>query len=244
MPDSGSVEIKVNLGGSFADARTRLELTGGKDGDLYFLDDLSPGLPESLPLLHNGIELRIRTKGDQGDVTVKLRPCRRSQVRRHWIEALADRHDGSDLELKAEQDWSGQRRTLAISATSQTSSDKNATAIARDHPSSLFDSEQLRFLDDCGSIVINPEQLTLLGPIKITRWKEIPFSEFTLNAERWRLAELDVLELSIISPLDEARDRQATFLTAITEAELTLRTEQRNKTETFLAALAETAAPR
>jgi hypothetical protein len=74
MPDSGPVEIKVNLDGSFADAQTRLELTSGKDGDLYFLDDLSPGTAGVVATAAHGLCLGSGRKETQGDVTVKYVP--------------------------------------------------------------------------------------------------------------------------------------------------------------------------
>ena len=242
MSQQETVEIKINLTDGFAAARAVLGLTGGKDGELHFLDDLTPGLPEPLPLLHNGIVLRVRTKGDKADATVKLRPCRRSQLDAHWLDVLADERRDSRVEFKLQQDWSGARHSLAASATVDLSADEVTAAIRAGSPGEVFPAVQTAFLGDCGTINVNPAQLVALGPIRITRWKDIPFQGSTLNAERWRLEDRDVLELSVLSDLADAPTAQAEFLQMISAAGLTARTEHENKTEIFLAALAERAA--
>jgi hypothetical protein len=238
MTETETAEIKFNLGTTFADTQVRLGLVGGKDAELYFLDDVTPGLPQQLPLLHSGIVLRIRVGAEKADATVKLRPCRRSQLRPHWVETVAGGHHNPSVEFSAQQDWSGDRHTLAVSAVTKMSS-QTVTPLIQDQPGKVFDPVQLQFLDDCGALYVNPESLVALGPIEITRWKDVAFADFELNAERWRLGDLDVVEVSIVSWLDQASLQQTALHDAIIGAGLALRVEERNKTETFLAALAQ-----
>jgi hypothetical protein len=238
VSDTESAEIKFNLASPFTDTQARLGLMGGKEAELYFLDDLTPGIPQQLPLLHNGVVLRIRAGSDKADSTVKLRPCRRSQLRPRWVKTITGGHHGLSAELTAQQDWSGERHTLAVSAVTKPSPEKVKTLL-HDHPGKLFNTAQRQFLTDCGGMYVNPEQLVALGPIKITRWKELAFDDFELNAERWQLGDLDVVEVSVVTGLDQATLQQVALHDAITAAGLTLRTEERNKTETFLAALAQ-----
>ena len=73
------VEIKVNVAGPVQDALTILGLNGGDERRIWFLEDLTPGLDPALPLLNAGVILRVRSD-TSADSTVKLRPCRRTQL--------------------------------------------------------------------------------------------------------------------------------------------------------------------
>jgi hypothetical protein len=69
-----------------------------------------------LPLFHQGIVLRVRQiDGDADDSTVKLRPCRRSQLSGSWLGATK----GEGWRLAVEEDWAGNRRALAASCISE-----------------------------------------------------------------------------------------------------------------------------
>jgi hypothetical protein len=75
------VEIKVSLGRrQVARALDALGLGGnGERRSIGFLEDSTVGIV--LPLFHQGIVLRVRqVDGEHDDSTVKLRPCRRSQL--------------------------------------------------------------------------------------------------------------------------------------------------------------------
>jgi hypothetical protein len=93
-----SVEIKVTLAGSNVDkAINRLELSDGKGWRILFCEDSTAGVGPLAPLLDIGVILRVRKKsGTKGDSTVKLRPCRWSQLSEDFFR---NRKNG-DTELK------------------------------------------------------------------------------------------------------------------------------------------------
>jgi hypothetical protein len=109
------VEIKVSLAGSQVDEG--LETLGLGDGGqpraVSFLEDATVGV--ELPLLREGIVLRVRqTAGEDDDATVKLRPCRRTQLTQQWVSE----EDGDGWRLRVEEDWAATRRSLAVSCVS------------------------------------------------------------------------------------------------------------------------------
>jgi hypothetical protein len=73
------VELKVNVAGPVADALSLLVSNEGSKRRIWFLEDLTPGLGTPLPLFSAGVLLRLRS-GKTDDSTVKLRPCRRTQL--------------------------------------------------------------------------------------------------------------------------------------------------------------------
>ena len=97
------VEIKANVDAVEIDSALRaFERDGeGSPAVIRFAEDTTVGA--ELPLLAAGIVLRGRQRKDDDDVTVKLRPCRRSQLTQRWLDG-----DGpDDCERKLEQDWCG-----------------------------------------------------------------------------------------------------------------------------------------
>src|SRR3712207_4445135 len=114
------VEIKVTLGGSATgSAVQQLDLPVEPPWQLWFWEDVTPGSGPATPLLDAGVILRARDKaGGDDDATVKLRPCRRSQLTDHWLAAQeGETEDEEKWEVKIEADWSGDRRVLAASHT-------------------------------------------------------------------------------------------------------------------------------
>ena len=86
------VEIKVNVAGPVQDALTILGLNGGDERRIWFLEDLTPGLPQHLPMLETGQIFRVRLDEKkngswEADATVKLRPARRTQLPHPWDRA-------------------------------------------------------------------------------------------------------------------------------------------------------------
>ena len=82
------VEIKVSLSDrQVARAVKVLKLGGnGKPRTIGFIEDTTVGA--QLPLFQQGVVLRVRqTQDDDDDSTVKLRPCRRSQLAESWLGA-------------------------------------------------------------------------------------------------------------------------------------------------------------
>ena len=148
-----------------------------------------------LPLLESGVIVRLRKEADgSGDSTVKLRPCRRSQLRRSWDGDAR----GQDWEHRIEQDWAGARRTLAASCVAEVSEQQLSDAVnGKATWRSVLHAKQEEYLEDCADLRINADGLVARGPISATRWKGIDIAEHDAVAERWTIDALDFLELSI-----------------------------------------------
>jgi hypothetical protein len=86
---------------------------------------------------------------------------------------------------------------------------------------------------------INLDALTLLPPVKATRWEKVRVQEVeTVVVERWTINELDFLELSIRKDtVEEAREARAELERAILALGLEGDDEQVSKTERVLAYL-------
>jgi hypothetical protein len=145
MPRNGEhtgVEIKISFDQQVTRALDELGLDGhGEPRRIGFLEDTTVGV--ALPLFHQGIVLRVRQNDDDADdTTVKLRPCRQSQLAGNWLGA----EEGDGWKLTVEQDWAGSRRALEGSEPTHR----------------LFSQGQARFLADCAGTPINLDALTLL----------------------------------------------------------------------------------
>ena len=111
------VEIKVTLGRDLTgQAVEELQLPAEDPWQIWFWEDVTAGNGPGTPLLDRGVILRARDKarGDD-DATIKLRPCRRSQLTDRWLATTKGKTGGDEWELKLEADWSGERRVLAAS---------------------------------------------------------------------------------------------------------------------------------
>jgi hypothetical protein len=209
------VEIKVTLGRDLTGVAVReLELPTEDPWQIWFWEDVTPGDGPGTPLLDRGVILRARDKahGDD-DATIKLRPCRRSQLTDRWLAATKGKtEDGDKWELKLEADWSGEQRVLAASHSCERTDGVVREAGRGDRPvEDLFTTDQLTFIQDCSGTAVNPATLTALPPVTATRWKEVAAAPpgLDVRAERWTVGDLDFLELSVVADLGEARRRQA-----------------------------------
>jgi hypothetical protein len=190
------VEIKVSLAGSRLDeALDALGLgDGGQQRSVSFLEDATVGA--ELPLLRQGIVLRVRqTAGEDDDSTVKLRPCRRSQLTQEWL----GEEDGDGWRLRVEEDWAATRRSLAASCVSDLPEGRIDAVRAGTAPvRRLFSEGQRRFLGECAGMRIDLDELTLLPAVAATRWEDVRVGDVDeVVVERWTLAGLDFLELSV-----------------------------------------------
>ena len=231
------VEIKVSLGNRHvARALEVLDLGGnGEPRRIGFIEDATVGV--ELPLFHQGVVLRVRQVEDgDDDATVKLRPCRRSQLAESWLGA----EKGEGWKLRVEQDWAGSRRALAVSCVAELPPQRIAAAWDGKEPvGRLFNGGQWRFLSDCAGMPINLDALTLLPPIEATRWEEVRVGDVEdVVAERWTVDTLDFLELSIKrDTVEEAREAQAELDRSILALDLERDDEHASKTERVLAHL-------
>src|SRR4051812_29685782 len=106
-----AVQVKIGLTGEAA-RRAVAQLGLHDDGvgrSVWFCE--RPAVPENpVSLYALGVILRFR-HSDRGDgtSTVKLRPCRRAQLRPRWL--VMTEEDGQRLRI--EEDWSGDRLLTA-----------------------------------------------------------------------------------------------------------------------------------
>jgi len=229
------VEIKINVAGAVDAAVDVLSLDDGEARDIYFAEDTTPGLASSHPLLAAGVVLRLRREADgAGDTTAKLRPCRRSQLMARWSADTKD--DDDHWVYRIEGDLTGSRRVLAASLVQDLSATELAAGLG--DPARAF-GRQTSFLDDCAAVRVNLAALTMLGPVRATKWSKIKVGSVKkVNAERWRVGSLDFLELSRRVDADEAAAALAELTLAVLKAGLMLDTSSASKTEQVLDALA------
>ncbi|GAF48112.1 hypothetical protein [Rhodococcus wratislaviensis] len=233
MPNE-PVEIKVTLSEDVPNALSTLGLDGGSPMKIWFLEDVTPGVEPPLPLLAAGIALRLRSGQSKNDSTVKIRPCRRTQLTPKWS---TNSPDGKRYRL--EQDWAGKRRTLAASAVQQLEHGLiEAVTSNGDDLVTLFDEHQERFLQDCADLRIEFAGLTPLGPVTATKWKDLTIGDFDteVDAERWTFGSTDFLELSIRAESNPDK-HQRRFEEAIRAQGLSFPAEQKPKTSQILTEL-------
>lgn len=236
-----NTEIKVTVKHEIVDhALDRLHLEPGKAESLmvFFAEDSGQGLEPDTRLLKQSVVLRARQRqGDRDDdCTIKIRPCRFSQLSPELLQLSTDEHSG----VKVEADWAGDSRVLAASCTVDLPGHPLGDAVAQQTAlSALFTRQQADFLKKVADIRVNLDMLTLLArPISALRWKPTRFPGATttekIRAERWTVGELDFLEFSIVAPIADADDQQAR-LTAFLEANgIHPPAKQTTKTQTVL----------
>jgi hypothetical protein len=237
-----SVEIKATIGrDQVDDAVEKLNLEPDRPPwSIYFCEDVVAAVSTGTPLLDAGVVLRARKRPGRDDATIKLRPCRRSQLTNHWLRAK----EGDGWEFKVEADWAGPRRVLAASLTADRSQRVIAAVSAGERPvQDLFTAEQRDFLHDCAGVAINLDTLTTLPPVAASRWD--PFavqtgsSKLEIRAERWTVGPLDFLELSIVADADDAERDQAALTEYLQSLGFTPDANQDSKTRQVLHYLVE-----
>jgi hypothetical protein len=212
-----AVEIKVNLAGARADdAHNVLGLSGkGERRQIYFCEDLTGHT--GLPLLDAGVILRVRRTPNGDDVTVKLRPCDRARLVPPWTGMDRD----TKHSFRVEEDWSGTHRVLATSLLAPREPARLDGALAgRSSPRRLFSGRHRGLLADCAAVPVRYDRLSVLGPVLARKWDTVSWSGFDVAAERWMVADMDFLELSLRVPADEAAATQEDFATALRAAGL------------------------
>lgn len=235
------VEVKVSLGKDQTESAVqKLNLPSGRPRwRIHFCEDITAGISPGTPLLDRGVILRVRDKaGGKDDATIKLRPCRRSQLTDRWLAAKeGETDDGDEWEFKLEADWSGDRRVLAASHTT----DRPEGVVAkvgreRGSVANLFVAEQLAFLRDCAGVAINLRTLTVLQPVTATRWKSVEKAppDLKVRAERWTVGNLDFLELSVVADLDAAETKQEAVTEWVRSLNLTADPDEASKTRQVL----------
>jgi hypothetical protein len=232
-----SVEVKVTTSTQVDQAVSALELGPGKRWEILFCEDVTAAVTPSTPLLELGVILRARRKSaSKGDSTIKLRPCRWSQLDADFAENA----EADGAELKIEADWAGPRRSLAASMTADWDDGRLDRVRAGElPPAALFSKRQESFLARCGGGRVNLGVVTALRSFEAVRWDAFPATvghvELSIRAERWTLtAERDFLELSIVSDVDSAAGAQAALDSFATSRGLPVDPTSENKTRRVL----------
>lgn len=245
------IEVKVNVDGAVDDAVAAIGIESARRSQrqIWFAEDRGGADRGTLRLLDAGVIIRFRS-GEKDDVTVKLRPCTDNQLVSRWSAPF----EKGDFAYRIEHDWSGRRRTLAASAVSSRQRGSLLHAIGpTDDTAAAIADEQRSFLDQCRHEVPF-DQLTALGPVAATKFAEFTLDGLDVNAERWSVAGLDFLELSLrVKPRDSDKSRngesphafearaegaQHKLEEAVRRRAVTISTNQENKTKRVLTALA------
>jgi hypothetical protein len=223
MPLEHPIEIKITVGGDPAEsppgtvdkAVQDLELPRGRPRWIWFIENLTPGLPQHLPILETGQIFRMRLEEKENgsweaDAAVKLRPARRTQLP----------HPGT-----------GRTRQRGHRKTGQPATSTASRRTGRGHGGPWPPAP----ITGCSWTPPSP------GLIEAARWKDVEVEEFTTMAERWTLEGLDFLELSIrleAGSTEDPLDRLITFSTAAAARGLNPFSRQHTKTRRILEHLA------
>lgn len=214
MPPANA-EIKITVSKDGVDQALELLALRRRDAEklqVCFAEDSPDAVTPQTRLLDEHIVLRARQRPDDNDdCTIKIRPCRISQITSKLLALSADEESG----FKVEADWAGDNKVLAASYTAELPHHRVARARAEREPlSSLFSKDQADFLQDCADVEVNLDALTLLDKtVTALRWKPARFEGAAtadkIRAERWTVGDLDFLEFSILAPIADAEKEQA-----------------------------------
>jgi hypothetical protein len=239
------IEIKANIADAVAEALERLGNPGGATKRLIWFAEDRDGLASGeLRLLEGGVIIRVRSGEGPDDTTAKLRPCDPMQLQDGWRDGF----DRNGVEYRIEGDWSGPHHSLAASAVSTFGQGSRSQAGGAPLRGQALTSGQTDFLAQCAKVPVPVEDLVALGPVASTKWNDVKVGDIKVDAERWTVADLDFLELSIrAKPKDhdtagdfEARalKHQARLLEAIDGLGLQIAANAENKTQRVLTTLA------
>ncbi|BCJ46247.1 hypothetical protein GCM10010168_51980 [Actinoplanes ianthinogenes] len=236
------VEVKVGLDSDqTAKAVQALGLPAVAPWSIFFVEDVTTGLCSATPLLDQRLILRARQKtSGKDDVTVKFRPGRRSQLTDEWL-------DEKSADFKIEEDWAADRRTLAISLTSDRPKGLVAAVAAGEQQvSALFTADHLRLIEQCAGVAVNLTTLTMLPPVSAMRWPKFAAprpggSPLDVRAERWTVGDLDFLELSIVEQVADAPAAQAALIAFVEGKGLVPSTAEAKTTQVMRALVAQAA---
>lgn len=231
-----NVEIKATVDG--AQVAAGIEAfglaAGGRSRTVRFCEDVSPVIPVATPLLDARIVVRLRENdGRDDDATIKLRPCRGSQLADRWLTGA----DASSITVEA--DWAGDRRVLAASFEVELPEGTISGVLGGDGGlRGLFTDAQRRFLADCADSRVNFDALTVLPPVAATRWRmrtAPPDPELDIVVERWTVADaMTFLEFSVRVPFADAQGTRSNLEQLLGSRGLHVDPTQETKTKRVL----------
>jgi hypothetical protein len=217
----GNIKIKAIIAAhEVRAALTAYHLAGSaaRSHELYFCEQ--PSQLGLLPLFDGAVILRVRRYSPEGsgDVTVKLRPFQPGQLTGHWSAFRQSAHH----QLRIKGEWAHDHRVLAASLVCNVGGVHLRQALdSRPHRlGQLFSVRQRRYLAECTTTRVDPDDLYLLGPVRAHRWR-LHEARYDIAAERWTVLTpgdvpgLDLLELSITAEPEDAALIQPAFLASI-----------------------------
>jgi hypothetical protein len=179
-----------------------------------------------LPLGGRGLILRVRT-GEKPDSTLKLRGPEGCLDPVAWRQLPTTGRDGAKLE----GDWSGEHRMIAASLSHDLdppTPDPRSPGDVR----ALLSDRQIHLAH---AWVIPLDKAEPLGPVLADSWEgDIDGVAEKCAFERWTVAELRFLEISLRVDDDEAETTQQRLAQAVHDAGLTVAPKAGTKTDTVL----------
>ncbi|MFF0492650.1 hypothetical protein ACWDSJ_24430 [Nocardia sp. NPDC003482] len=190
------IEIRVDLEGGIADAIDRSTADRRvKRRDVWFAEARPRPTGGSPTLMSSGIVIRMRTGEHYDDVSVELRPCHPDQLSGRWAASFTE----GDVRYRVSRRWHGETRAWSACLTSRRPSGSLRAAAGPDGDiATVLDSVQRQFLISCTVHGVAVEHLVALGPIGWTKWKRVRLGDQEVEAERWSVADLDLVELSLL----------------------------------------------
>jgi len=226
-PAIGAVEIKITARIDDEELALRLMKQSGEDPKtrtIYFFDT------PKLELFDAGLVLRARkTKDDEDDSTVKLRPVDPARIPLDWTKT-----EGFAIEL----DRVGDQEVVSAKLSAPQATGEIDDAVAGGRPlRKLFSADQERLIAEFGPAEVGWDALTVMGPIDVRKWK-VEFEDFEheVVAERWKLPDgSDLVELSIKVEPGQATGAAEEFTAFLENRGLDVGGDQKTKTRGALA---------
>jgi hypothetical protein len=230
------VEVKVTIGAEQATEAARafrLRPDDAEHREIWFCEYLrGQGGPTALPLLEQGVILRLRRKRrGADDATVKIRRGEDEPLLANWRRGPA-----GEGKLRVEGDWVGRRHMVSASLVAELRDGEIGEAAAgRRSLAKLFSAAQEEVLRAACSSPIDLRALDSLGPVTARKWEPQGRAfEHDIAAEHWRAGELRFLELSIRVPRAAAEAAQDAFDRRIRDEGLQVDAVQETKTRLVL----------
>lgn len=225
-PSIGAIEIKLTANARDEDAvREAFDAVDveAERREIYFYDTLA------LELFEAGVVLRARLVRDGADdSTVKLRPVVPELLSDDWRQT-----EGFEVELDAVGDEAICSAKLTVD---QDRGEIREVADGERAIRKLFSEEQERLLGEFGPADFGWDELAVLGPVDVRKWKVEPEGfAYEVTIEEWVLPDRsDLVELSVkVEPADAAEARAA-LTELLTGKQLDPEGDQQTKTRTAL----------
>ncbi|MGK2880448.1 MAG: hypothetical protein ACSLE6_06530 [Mycobacterium sp.] len=149
---------------------------------------------DPLQLLSRHIILRVNSGTDGDGSTTRLRPIDPDDLVGEW----ARRFTTATTSYRIEGDWSGPRRTTGASLKFSHPRGTLIEALESGNSQSMFTAAQRKLLRECTRTDVEKLRLVALGPVESSKWRNLwRGTTGAVDAERWTVPGLDVLELSI-----------------------------------------------